>query len=78
MLRSGESGVTDKVEAIIWFKSAAEQGLPAAQTSLGYAYQSGDGVVQDYAMALHWYESAARQGGAQAAASVRALKPLVK
>ncbi len=65
-------------EGLRWMRRAAEQGLPAAQTSLGSAYQTGDGVVQDYAEALHWYESAARQGDAQAAASVRALKPLVK
>ena len=70
--------MTDKAEAITWFKSAAEQGLPAAQTSLGYAYRTGNGVEQDYAKALHWYQSAAWQGDAQAATSARALEPLVK
>jgi hypothetical protein len=68
----------DKTEAIAWLQSAAKQGLPAAQSSLGYAYQTGDGVEQDDATALRWYESAARQGDARAAASARALKALAK
>lgn len=37
----------DDAEAVRWYRLAAEQGYPAAQTNLGVMYAKGDGVLQD-------------------------------
>jgi TPR repeat protein len=42
----------------------AEQGDAAAQSNLGYMYDTGNGVLQDYAEAVKWFRKAAEQGGA--------------
>jgi tetratricopeptide (TPR) repeat protein len=52
-------GVTDKQEALKWFKRAAEGGNPDAEVELGARYQDGDGVEQNYALAAEWYRKAA-------------------
>jgi uncharacterized protein len=52
-------GVTDKQEALKWFKQAAEGGNPDAEVELGDHYQDGDGVEQNYALAAEWYRKAA-------------------
>ena len=49
-------------EAIKWYKLAAAQGHPTAQTSLGYMYDRGHGVAQDQVEAVHWYKLGATQG----------------
>lgn len=46
--------------------SAAEKGLAAAQSVLGYMYDVGIGVTQDYVQAEHWYRMAANQGDVDA------------
>ncbi|MEW9922098.1 tetratricopeptide repeat protein [Marimonas sp. MJW-29] len=48
--------------------SLAEQGHPASQCSLGYAYEHGFGVPQDYSEAIRWYKAAADKGDARAQA----------
>jgi uncharacterized protein len=52
-------GVTDKQEALKWFKRAAEGDDPDAEVELGDHYQAGDGVEQNYALAAEWYRKAA-------------------
>jgi len=52
-------GVTDKKEALKWFRKAAEQGNPEAEATLGMRYEFGDGVEQDYAKASYWFRRAA-------------------
>ena len=52
------------MEAVKWYRKAAEQGNAAAQANLGYCYQNGQGVVQDYDEAVKWYRKAAAQGDA--------------
>ena len=52
----------DYAEAAKWYRKAAEQGLAAAQFSLGFIYANGQGVPQDYAQAAKWYRKAAEQG----------------
>lgn len=39
----------------------ALEGVPAAQTDLGYMYFHGQGVKQDYAKGIEWYKKAAVQ-----------------
>jgi len=56
----------------IWLP-LAEQGLVAAQMSLGVLYEKGEGVGQDYAEAARWYLKAAEQGHAEAQLNVAML-----
>jgi TPR repeat protein len=52
----------DEVQAVDWFRRAAEQGDAAAQTNLGQAYREGRGVSKDQAEAVAWFRRAAEQG----------------
>lgn len=53
-------------EAARWYRLAAEQGHPSAQSRLGDFYQNGYGVPRDNVEAVRWYRAAAEQGGAVA------------
>ena len=44
----------------------AEQGIPLAQSVVGYIYSEGIGVPQDYKEAVKWYRLAAEQGYSKA------------
>jgi Sel1 repeat len=57
----------EKVEAVKWFKRAAQRGLPEVQYTLGQIYERGDGVPVDLDAARRWYEQAARVGESSAA-----------
>jgi TPR repeat protein len=52
----------DFIQAVSWYRKAADQGLPYAQASLGNCYLVGEGVAKDYAEAFAWYKKAANQG----------------
>ena len=52
-------GVTDKKEALKWYKRAGEGDLPEAENELGLRYQLGDGVEQNYVQAAYWFRKAA-------------------
>ena len=54
------------VEAVKWYRLAAEQGYHEAQTNLGAMYHLGQGVPQDHAEALKWFRPLAEQGNASA------------
>lgn len=56
----------NNIEALKWFKKAAEQGYADAQYNLGYCYLTGQGVSQDYSKAVMWYRKAAENGLAYA------------
>jgi TPR repeat protein len=56
----------DYMEAVKWYRKAAEQGHAQAQSSLGFCYRQGNGVAEDYVEAVKWYRKAAEQGLAQA------------
>jgi TPR repeat protein len=58
------SGVaTDNVEAVSWYRKAAELGEAWAMNNLGYMYQHGDGGLKpDAATAVSWYRKAAELG----------------
>ena len=61
MYHEGEGVPQDYAEAMRWFRRAAEQGDPAAQSELGVMYHKGQGVLQDYAEAMRWFRRAAEQ-----------------
>lgn len=54
------------IEAVKWYRKAAEQGHAGAQRVLGDCYYSGDGVTQDYKEAVKWLSKAAEQGDKKA------------
>jgi TPR repeat protein len=54
------------VEAVHWFRKAAEQGYAPAQSSLGNRYYSGLGVEKDFAQAVAWFRKAVEQDYADA------------
>jgi Sel1 repeat len=57
----GRSG--DYKGGLIWLRKAADQGLPAAQRSLGFWYNRGLGMNKPrYDQAMLWYQKAANQG----------------
>ena len=59
---NGRLGVAkDYVEAVKWFRKAAEQSVAEAQFNLGLCYERGRGVVKDEAEAVKWYRKAAEQ-----------------
>jgi TPR repeat protein len=60
----GEGVAKDTLEAVKWFRKAADQGHAFAQTGLGRCY--GEGVAKDQVEAVKWYRMAAEQGLAQA------------
>jgi TPR repeat protein len=49
-------------QAVTWYQSAAEAGVPSAQFKLANACFAGRGVPRDPGLAQSWYDRAARQG----------------
>ena len=54
----------DTVEAVKWFRKAAEQGYAHAQYHLAWCYNKGEGVEQNIGEAVKWFRKAAEQGSA--------------
>ena len=52
----------DFERSVHWYRLAADQGDPIAQTALGSMYHDGRGVPQDYEEAARWYQLAKAQG----------------
>lgn len=62
----GEGLPQSDVNAISWFKRAAQQGDPIAQAYLGFCSQIGRGVHQNFSDAIAWYSLAVKQGNSMA------------
>lgn len=62
MFYNGVGVPQDYVQAISWYRKAAEQGDVVAEESLGYIYATGRGVAADRSEAIAWYRKAASQG----------------
>ena len=56
----GRGVAKDDVEAVKWYRKAAEQGLADGQFFLGWMYEEGRGVAEDEVEAVKWYRKAAR------------------
>jgi TPR repeat protein len=56
------------------FIPLAERGNAAAQSYLGYMFETGRGVPQNYTEAAMWYRRAAEQGDGLAQYSLREWK----
>jgi TPR repeat protein len=72
---NGKGGMvpTDFVEAVKWYRKAAEQGDLNGQAALGVMYAFGHGVPRDDGAAFTWYLAAAEQGSALAQSNLGAL-----
>ena len=75
-LRQGVSAFKrqDYVAASRSFIPLAERGNAAAQSYLGYMFETGRGVPQNYTEAAMWYRRAAEQGDGLAQYSLREWK----
>jgi hypothetical protein len=63
----GMCGLTkDEVQAVSWYRKAAEQNWAEAQYRLGLCYTSGRGVAKDQEEAVKWHRKAAEQNVAGA------------
>jgi TPR repeat protein len=56
----------DEMEAVKWYRQAAEQNNDVAQNTLGDCYFQGHGVVKDEVEGVMWYRKAAEQNFAPA------------
>jgi TPR repeat protein len=52
----------DYLQAVKWYRAAAEQEIAPAQCNLGLCYQTGRGVEKNTAEAVKWFLKAARAG----------------
>ena len=63
MYQSGQGVTKDEVEAVKWYRKAADKGDAKAQSNLGSMYFSGLGGLQkNEKEALKWFKKAAEQG----------------
>ncbi|MEE8321339.1 MAG: SPOR domain-containing protein [Gammaproteobacteria bacterium] len=58
----GHGVPADPGEALIWYKIAANQGVPIVQHDIGVKYFQGMGVEQDYLEAAKWWDMSANAG----------------
>jgi hypothetical protein len=72
---TGQGLEQNVVEAIRYFKLAADQGQPIAQFFLGVIYEHGIGVPISLSEAKSWYAKAAAQGQAEAQNRLTAIEP---
>jgi TPR repeat protein len=77
MYSKGQGVSTNDVEAVKWFRLAAEQNDADAQNSLALMYSQGKGVPEDDVQAYAWWSLAAAQGHAGAALGKRIIQPLL-
>ena len=63
-LRCAEN--SDYINAVYWYRKAAEQGHAGAQCNLGWCYANGQGVNKSMYEAVKWFRKAAEQGNAEA------------
>jgi clan AA aspartic protease (TIGR02281 family) len=61
------------VEAMRWYRIAADQGNALAQYNIGSLYANGLGVPRDYSQAMRWYRMAADRGLVEAQCDITPL-----
>ncbi|MFX8953784.1 tetratricopeptide repeat protein, partial [Acinetobacter baumannii] len=52
----------DSVEALRWYRKAADLGQPQASRYIAFIYRDGDGVPVDRAEGLRWFRRGAELG----------------
>src|SRR5262245_11955006 len=64
LYESGDVLPQDPVQAVEWYRRAADKGHAGAQLNLALMYLEGQGVPRDVQQAIAWYERAADHGDA--------------
>ena len=59
---NGQGVRQDDVEAVRWYRQAADQWYASAQNNLGNMYADGRGVRKNRALAQEWYGKACDNG----------------
>ena len=59
---SGHGVAADPVQAVFWYRKAADQGDAGGELNLGQMYEKGAGVAKDKTAAASWLRKAAEQG----------------
>ncbi len=75
--KAAQPGSSEQRQAVRYWQAAAEQGLAAAQYSLGECYMYGWGLPQDVVSAYVWMRLAALQNLASARTEQSRLEPLL-
>src|SRR3954470_1513185 len=73
MYEQGNGVPQNAVEAVKWYRKAAELGNATAQFNLGLILAKGRGVTPDPSEGAKWYQKAAEQGDEQAAINLGIL-----
>jgi TPR repeat protein len=73
-LYAGKGVDADPVEALRWFRAAAEQDFGAAATMAGVMLTKGEGAAQNGALGLTYLEKAARLGDSQGMTLLNVLR----
>ena len=73
----GEGIAKDRVEAVKWFRKAAEQGNADAQFMLGLIYYKGEGVAKDLVEAHAWWEVAEAAGNGDARKNLKSAEKVM-
>jgi hypothetical protein len=74
MYARGKGFDKDELEAVSWFRKAAESGNREAQYGLGMAYLRGRGIQKSDSLGYEWLKKAAAQGHAEAQKEVAKRK----
>lgn len=78
MYQYGEGIEKDEIEAVSWYRRAAELGYAEAQYNLGFMYYYGKGVKQDLGVAFKWFSLSAEQGNKEAMLDIAYMYKLGK
>jgi TPR repeat protein len=70
----GQGVEQNYVEAMEWYRKAADQGFADAQHNIGALYENGWGVAKDIDQAKVWYQRAADRGDAFAKGALERLQ----
>jgi TPR repeat protein len=62
----GRGEAQSNMEALRWYRAAANQGFAKAQFDMGYLYDTGTGIQQDFNEAKRWYDLASNKGSEEA------------
>ena len=57
MYENGYGMEKNYLEALKWYRRAADQGHATAQNNIGVMYKNGHGVEKNYQEALKWYRT---------------------
>jgi TPR repeat protein len=68
--RNGQCVPKDKVQAVYWFRQAADKGHPGAMGNLALAFFDGEGVIQDKEKAFQLWKKSFQKGDTAATFSL--------